>query len=252
MMWTAEGKCLTVQTHLFWSSTPGTMSSIEGMDRAFIGQGTTHKILAESCQSIKAGWGGNAGCDRSDPSIHPRPMFRPLCLFAGVEALSLCLVHAGYFSVAAHELRGEGGTYARSRWKHLETKKWGPHTKMLDIWQIRFGTWKTIFKGSDYVTWREGSILIRWGIMDWGQNFLHLKMDFWKKVRSDLIPWMKIRLSDMCWLQKVWCFMEVVMADCQINAFGSLWLSTLIHHPATVVHTFLLSPSVHIVIQCMR
>ena len=59
-------------------------------------------------------------------ATHPfiRPTFRPLCLFAGaVEALSLCLVHARYFSVAAHELRGTGGTYARSRWKHLETKK---------------------------------------------------------------------------------------------------------------------------------
>ena len=58
-------------------------------------------------------------------ATHPfiRPMFRPLCLFAGVEALSLCFVHARYFSVAAHELRGAGGTHARSPWKHLETKK---------------------------------------------------------------------------------------------------------------------------------
>ena len=49
-------------------------------------------------------------------ATHPfiRPMFRPLCLFPGVEALSLYFVHARYFSVAAHELRGEGGTYARS------------------------------------------------------------------------------------------------------------------------------------------
>ena len=89
MMWTAEGKCLTVQTHLFWSSTPGTMTSIEGMDRAFIGQGTTHKILAESCQSIKAGWGGNAGCDRSDPSIHPSnvPPSLPLCRCGSAQSL---------------------------------------------------------------------------------------------------------------------------------------------------------------------
>ena len=67
-------------------------------------------------------------------ATHPfiRPMFRPLCLFPGVEALSLCLVHARYFSVAAHELRGEGGKYARSRWKHLEIKNRGPHTKMLE------------------------------------------------------------------------------------------------------------------------
>ena len=58
-------------------------------------------------------------------ATHPfiRPMFRPLCLFADVEALSLCFVHARYFSVAAHELRGTGGTNARSRWKHLEIKK---------------------------------------------------------------------------------------------------------------------------------
>ena len=58
-------------------------------------------------------------------ATHPfiRPTFPPLCLFADVEALSLCFVHARYFSVAAHELRGEGGTYARSRWKHLEIKK---------------------------------------------------------------------------------------------------------------------------------
>ena len=89
MMWTAERKCLTLQTHLFWSSTPGTMSSIEGMDRAFIGQGTTHKILAESCQSIKAGWGGNAGCDRSDPSIHPSyvPPSLPLCRCGSAQSV---------------------------------------------------------------------------------------------------------------------------------------------------------------------
>ena len=49
-------------------------------------------------------------------ATHPfiRPTLRPLCLFAGVEALSLCFVHARYFSVVAHELRGTGGTYARS------------------------------------------------------------------------------------------------------------------------------------------
>ena len=89
MMWTAKRKCLTLQTHLFWSSTPGTMSSIEGIDRAFIGQGTTHKILAESCQSIKAGWGGNAGCDRSDPSIHPSyvPPSLPLCRCGSAQSV---------------------------------------------------------------------------------------------------------------------------------------------------------------------
>ena len=89
MMWMAERKCLTLQTHLFWSSTPGTMSSIEGIDRAFIGQGTTHKILAESCQSIKAGWGGNAGCDRSDPSIHPSdvPPSLPLCRCGSAQSV---------------------------------------------------------------------------------------------------------------------------------------------------------------------
>ena len=86
------------------------MSSIEGMDRAFIGQGTTHKRAANPLRLDEEAMLGVI--EATHPFI--RPMFRPLCLFAGVEALSLCFVHARYFSVVAHELRGEGGTYARS------------------------------------------------------------------------------------------------------------------------------------------
>ena len=188
-------------------------------------------------------------------ATHPfiRPTFRPLCLFASLWKRSVCAwsTHATSQSqptsceVREAQTRVLDGNILRPRSEAHTPECWKDDKSDL-------GHRKTIFKGSDYVTWCEGSILMTRGNMDWGQNLLHLKMDFWKKVRWDLIPWMKICLSDMCWLQKVWCFMEVVKADCQINAFGSLWLSTLIHHPATVVHTFLLSPSVHIVIQCMR
>ena len=169
MMWTAEGKCLTVQTHLFWSSTPGTMSSIEGMDRAFIGQGTTHKILAESCQSIKAGWGGNAGCDRSDPSIHPSyvPPSLPLSRCGSAQSLlrprTLLLSRGPRVARWGRHIRA---FLMETSWdQELRSTHHNVGKMTNPIWDIGRQSSKAVIMLRDL----SGILMIR-GNMDWGQN----------------------------------------------------------------------------------